>query len=432
MSVIRTFRNNSAISTTLDLLNELFNNDATRKVGIRLWDGTCWPDDAPRPAVIVLNHPGALRKMFLPRTQVGRAEAYLYDDFNIEGDIESFIELTESLAPLAADFAKRLYLGWNLLRLPREASPISGRRGPARLQGEHHSIERDRQAIAYHYDVSNDFYALWLDQRMVYSCAYFLSSEDSLDQAQEHKLEHICRKLRLRPGQRLVDLGCGWGGLVIYAAEHYGVEALGITLSQPQADLANQRIAQAGLKDRCRVKMLDYRELDEAQGYDAIASVGMFEHVGKARLEAYFQQAWMLLRPGGLFLNHGITRNATVPVHPERTFSDAYVFPDSEVLPISKSLLISEKVGFEVRDVESLREHYAMTLRYWVRRLEANHEQALRFVDEPTYRVWRFFMSFTAYYFTTGRYNVHQALLVKPGLGGQSGLPLTRADLYTV
>jgi cyclopropane-fatty-acyl-phospholipid synthase len=228
-----------------------------------------------------------------------------------------------------------------------------------------------------------------------------------------------------------LDIGCGWGGLVIYAAERYGVEALSITLSQPQADLANERIARAGLADRCRVEVQDYRELNEVSGYDALASVGMFEHVGESRLGIYFQQAWRLLRPGGLFLNHGITRRATDLPRRGRSFSDVYVFPDGELTPISSSLCIAERVRFEVRDVESLREHYAMTLRHWVSRLEAHHEQALQFVDEPTFRVWRLFMSGSASGFSNGRLNVHQALLSKPGPGGHSGLPLTRADLYS-
>ena len=299
------------------------------------------------------------------------------------------------------------------------------------MRGKRHSIERDRRAIEYHYNISNDYYGLWLDTNMVYSCAYFHTLMDSLDQAQENKLEHICRKLRLRPGQRLLDIGCGWGGLIIYAAKRYGVVAKGITLSQPQADLANQRIAQAGLGDRCRAVVQDYRELDDGRSFDALASIGMFEHVGAALLQTYFHQAWRLLCAGGLFLYHGITcRVGDAPLR-RRSFSTAYVFPDGGLVPVSTSLRIAESVGFEVRDVESLREHYALTLRHWVRRLEAGHEQALQFVDEPTYRVWRLFMSGSAYGFTSGRLNVHQALLVKPGPKGRSGLPLTRVDLYT-
>jgi cyclopropane-fatty-acyl-phospholipid synthase len=291
-------------------------------------------------------------------------------------------------------------------------------------------VERDRQAVTYHYDVSNDFYALWLDRRMVYSCAYFQAPDDDLDTAQKRKLDYICRKLRLKPGQRLLDIGCGWGGLVLYAAQHYDVDATGITISGPQAALANERIAAAGLSEHCRVEARDYRELDDLQDYDALVSVGMFEHVGAAVLPAYFAQAGRLLKPGGVFLNHGIANRATDAPQRAPGFSDAYVFPDGELTPINVSLRAAEEAGFEVRDVESLREHYALTLRHWVRRLEAQHDQALKFVDEPTYRVWRLFMSGSAHGFASGRLNVYQALLARPDGQGRSGLPLTRDDLY--
>jgi len=238
--------------------------------------------------------------------------------------------------------------------------------------------------VTYHYDVSNDFYALWLDQRMVYSCAYFQHRNADLESAQENKLDYICRKLRLHPGQRLLDIGCGWGGLVIYAAQHYGVEALGITLSRPQADLASARIAEAGLSERCRVIVRDYREVDEPGSVDALVSVGMFEHVGMALLPEYFARAWRLLKPGGVFLNHGIASCPTVKPLRGRTFSNTYVFPDGELEPINVTLHAAEEAGFEVRDVESLREHYNLTLRHWVQRLKAHHEQALQYMDEPT------------------------------------------------
>jgi len=431
MSATRNTQTDEAARRTLRLLEELFSDKATRNVAVRLWDGTQWPDDASRPATVVLKHPGALREMFLPATELNLAEAYLYDDFDIEGDIEAVFDLAETLAEeVEMGWRKKLRLARDLLRLPAGQGRKPGRRGPARLKGQRHSIERDRQAIAYHYDVSNDFYALWLDRRMVYSCAYFQTPDDDLDTAQERKLDYICRKLRLKPGQRLLDVGCGWGGLVLHAAQHYGVEATGITLSQPQAELANERIAAAGLSDRCRVLVRDYREVDEPAGYDALASVGMFEHVGEALLPTYFAQAYRLLKPGGVFLNHGIANRATDQPRRGPSFSDTYVFPDGELVPISTSLRVAEETGFEVRDVESLREHYALTLRHWVRRLETHHDQALRFVDEPTYRVWRLFMSGSAHGFATGRLNVYQALLVKPGKDGRSGLPLTRADWY--
>ncbi|HEX8992181.1 MAG TPA: cyclopropane-fatty-acyl-phospholipid synthase family protein, partial [Anaerolineales bacterium] len=358
--------------------------------------------------------------------------AYIYDDFDIEGDAESVFALADELSNATLGWRRKLRAGSELTRLPAVQHREASRRGRARLSGRRHSVDRDRQAVTYHYDVSNDFYALWLGRRMIYSCAYFHSPTDALDTAQEQKLDMICRKLRLKPGQRLLDIGCGWGGLVTFAAEHYGVAATGITLSQPQASLANERIANAKLSDRCRVLVQDYREVptDGPERYDALVSVGMFEHVGAAKLPSYFVQAWKLLKPGGVFLNHGIAWRATDPVPSGTSFSEAYVFPDGELVPINITLHAAEETGFEVRDVESLREHYALTLRHWVRNLEAHHEQALQFVDEPTYRVWRLFMSGSAYGFSTGRTNLYQALLVKPDAEGRSGLPLTRADWY--
>jgi cyclopropane-fatty-acyl-phospholipid synthase len=421
-----------AARLTLDLLELLFTGDVAQQVGVRLWDGTCWPYDTPRPAVLVLKHPGALRAMLLPGTEVGLGEAYLYDDFDIEGNVESVFGLAEALTKTTLDWRRKLHVGRDLTRLPVGERRRQPRRGAARLSGRKHSLERDRQAVTYHYDVSNDFYALWLDRHMVYSCAYFHTSDDDLDTAQEQKLDIICRKLRLKPGQRLLDIGCGWGGLVMYAAQHYGVDAKGITLSRPQALLAKQRIASANLSDRCRVEVQDYRMVpaDDRHGYEALVSVGMFEHVGAAKLPSYFTQAWHLLKPGGVFLNHGIASCATDAPQTGATFSNAYVFPDGELTPINITLQAAEGCGFEVRDVESLREHYALTLRHWVRRLETHHDQALQYVDEPTYRVWRLFMSGSAYGFSTVRLNLYQALLVKPDQQGRSGLPWRRADWY--
>jgi len=419
-----------AARLTLQLLGEVFDGSAMEKVGVRLWNGTPWPDAAPRSATIVLNHPGALREMFHPANEVGLAEAYLYNDFNVEGNIEDVFHLADALDQATLGGTKKLRIARDLLRLPAGAGRRPGRRGPARLKGKRHSVGRDRQAVTYHYDVSNDFYSLWLDRRMVYSSAYLGTPDDNLGQAQERKLDYICRKLRLQPGQHLLDVGCGWGGLVMYAVDHYGVDATGITISQPQVELANERIAKAGLSDRCRVEVRDYREVDEMQGYDALVSVGMFEHVGEAKLPEYFELAVGLLKPGGVFLNHGIARRATDKPRSGPSFSNTYVFPDGELVPISTTLQAAEEAGLEVRDVESLREHYALTLRHWVRRLEAHHDEALKFVDEPTYRVWRLFMSGSAHGFTTGRLNVYQSLLVRVDAHGHSGMPLTRADWY--
>lgn len=431
-----------AVDVSRRVLDTLMGNAPT-PVGVRLWDGTVWPDAAPRPATLALKHPGALRAMFLPGSELGLAEAYLYGDFDIEGDLDHVFDLAESLVAHVGSWHTRLAVARHLVRLPKrprsQAKALPPREGVsratsrrrARLRGRRHSPERDRAAIRYHYDVSNDFYRLWLDEHMVYSCAYFRSPEDPLDRAQTAKLDYLCRKLRLRPGQRLLDIGCGWGGLVRWAAEHYGVDATGITLSQPQAELANERIAAAGLSDRCRVQVLDYREVPGEGAFDALVSVGMFEHVGEELLPAYFRRAWTLLRPGGVFMNHGIAcREGDVTAGQRTSFDNVYVFPDGELVPINATLRAAEAVGLEVRDVESLREHYARTLRHWVRRLEAHRADALRHVDEVTYRVWRLFMAGSAHGFASGRLNVYQTLLVKPGAGGCSGLPLTREDWY--
>jgi cyclopropane-fatty-acyl-phospholipid synthase len=430
MSSVETIRTVEAAGISLHLLDELFGRDAVYDVAVRLWDGTLWPDEQLRPVTLALNHPGALRQMFLPGTELALAEAYLYNDYDIQGEIEKIFDLADILIQRTKTLGKKLRVARELLRLPDGDRRDFGDRGPARLSGLRHSIERDKQAVRYHYDVSNDFYKLFLDQRLVYSCAYFLSPDEDLDTAQERKLDTICRKLRLRPGQRLLDIGCGWGGLMIYAAENYGVDVTGITLSQPQADLANQRIQEKGLSQQCRVFMRDYREMEADRPFNALVSVGMFEHVGEGLLPEYFKKAWQLLEPGGVFLNHGIARRITDVVDPVPGFSDTYVFPDGELEPISTTLAAAETTGFEVRDVESLREHYSLTLRHWIHQLECHHEQALRYVDEPTYRVWRLYMSGSIHEFNRGRQNLYQTLFAKPEPNGESHLPLSRRDWY--
>lgn len=277
-----------AVEITRQILEELVGRES-RAVSFRLWNGSLWPDEAPRSATLALKHPGALRAMFLPGDELSLGEAYLYDDFDIEGNVEAAFDLAEELLHRRPQPRDLLRLAWALRRLPPSPNGPHGGRGRASLSGRRHSTARDRQAIAYHYDVSNDFYRLFLDERMVYSCAYFADPNEGLDAAQERKLDYICRKLRLQPGQRLLDIGCGWGGLAIFAAQRYGVDVTGITLSEPQVMLANERIAQAGLQGCCRVLLQDYREVEGT--FDALVSVGMFEHVGEALLPAYFARS---------------------------------------------------------------------------------------------------------------------------------------------
>ncbi len=274
---------------TLSLLHKILDDESAHDIGVRLWDGTCFPNDGLHKVTLVLNHPGSLRSMLLPGTEVGLAEAYLFDDFDLEGNVEAVFKLVDLLTDRSNSVLKKLRAAGKLLRLPASPKRQIPWRGAARLNGKRHSIQRDREAVTYHYDVSNGFYALWLDRNMVYSCAYFQTPEVSLDQAQEDKLDYICRKLRLKPGQRLLDIGCGWGGLALHAARHYGVDATGITLSQAQVELANERIESAGLAAQCRVCLRDYRELTEPVAYGALVSIGMFEHVGSQLLPDYFR-----------------------------------------------------------------------------------------------------------------------------------------------
>ena len=420
-----------SVRTTLAILAELLEGYAARDFAIRLWDGTTWDAEVGQPTrfTLVLQHPGALRRMFLPSTELKLAEAYIHNDIDIEGDICAIYPLAEYFAEMQWTMAQKLRFGRLLHSLSGEKAEWHGRR-PADLTGTPHSRERDKRAVRYHYNTSNDFFKLFLDKNLVYSCAYFESLHEDLDTAQCRKLDYICRKLRLRKGERLLDIGCGWGGLVLYAAGHYGVSALGITLSEPQAELANQRIHEAGLEHVCHVEVRDYRELEQLARYDKLVSIGMVEHVGEALLPQYFHQAYRLLRSGGAFLNHGIARNDSVPLPQGPTFSDRYVFPDGELIPLHTVLKVAERSGFEARDVESLREHYAMTLQHWGRRLQAHHTEAVNATDEATFRVWRLFMSGSAHRFWKGELNVYQALFVKSD-NGASRLPLTRKDWYS-
>jgi cyclopropane-fatty-acyl-phospholipid synthase len=305
-------------------------------------------------------------------------------------------------------------------------------RGPAipeseaRLAGgRRHSVRRDRAAVRHHYDVSNAFYRLVLGPTMVYSCAYFGSPDDTLEEAQERKLEVICRKLRLQPGERLLDVGCGWGSLVLHAAREHGIRAVGVTLSQPQAELARERIRDAGLSDRCEIRVADYREVDDGP-YDKVASVGMYEHVGRARLAEYVGRVKRLLRPGGLFLNHGIVRAVPRPWD-RHSFIARYVFPDGELHPVGTVIETMERAGLEIRDDESLREHYALTLHRWVANLAANREAAIAEAGEERERIWRLYMTGSALAFEAGEISVHQVLAAKAG--APHGLPLAREGL---
>lgn len=419
------------IEPSIRFLDGLFCGRIPRGVGFKFWDGSTWPDDRQLAVTFALKHAGSIREMFGLRTEKALAEAFLRDDFDIEGDIESAFELVDVLRQNdGANWLTSLRNFRNFQRLParsaggRATSAFSNGRAPR------HSLKRDREAVSFHYDVSNDFFRLWLDRQMVYSCGYFERADLGLDEAQEAKLRLLCRKLRLRPGQRLLDIGCGWGALAIFAARHYGVYVTGVTLSQKQADYASTQVLAAGLEQTVSIELKDYRDLPTNTPFDAIVSVGMAEHVGAQQLTGYFKTTAQLLRPGGVFLNHAIGEGVRRPARVGPSFIEEYVFPDSEIPPIPVVVQAAESAGLEVRDVENLREHYALTLRYWVRRLEAAHDAAMNFVNEATFRIWRVYMAGSAHGFARGRLAVYQTLLSKSDSEGQSHLPLIRRDWY--
>ncbi|MDE3151240.1 MAG: class I SAM-dependent methyltransferase [Gemmatimonadota bacterium] len=426
------------------VLRLAFGDPESREFSVRYWDGSETPAGVRPRFTLVLRHPGALRRMLLPPSELRLGEAFVRGDFDVEGDLEAAAAVGDALPQRFRQRGVILGLLDTLPRLPRAGGMASlTARRPARTKSEDmHTEERDRLAVRSHYDVGNDFYALWLDPRMVYSCGYFPTGTESLAAAQAAKLDHVCRKLRLRANDRLLDIGCGCGALVEWAGANYGARAFGITVSEPQAQYADGRLFDAALVGRCGVAVLDYRQIGPPHEYDRIASIGMVEHVGRIRLAQYFRTAYSVLRPGGLFLAHGIVAapEQRAPglaaalgrrVWQAGAFIDRYVFPDGELVTLGEMIAAAETAGFEVRDVESLRDHYTRTLRHWVRRLEAREREAVALVGTETYRTWRLYMAASAHAFTSGRLNVVQILLAKRDAAGRVEVPPSRADLYS-
>lgn len=404
-------------------LGALFRDYGGPPFSIRLWDGWTWNSSSQASPVstIVLATPGALQTLLFEGSQVALGEAYLRKELEIEGDLFSVFAVAEHVLRRPPDLRRRV------LRSVSAGLGLGGRL----IRGARHSLGRDRSSIAWHYDQPIEFFRPWLGSTLVYSCAYFETQNDVLDEAQERKLELICRKLRLQPRERFLDIGCGWGSLILCAASRYGAEAHGITLSQEQARIAEQRIVASGLSERCKVRFQDYRELGLAvSAFDKIASVGMFEHVGLENLTAYFGIAYRLLRPGGVFLNHGIARAAGSEQRGDDSFIARYVFPESDLVTLTETIAAAESAGFEVRDVENLREHYELTLRRWVEALQQCRGSLLQYVSEATYRIWLLYMAGSAAAFRRGELGLCQVLLSRPDRG-DSHLPLTRDDWYS-
>ncbi|MEE9257913.1 MAG: cyclopropane-fatty-acyl-phospholipid synthase family protein [Nitrospinaceae bacterium] len=415
---------------SLTFLEKIFANYSRRDFAIRLWDGSCLPQEAgqTRRFTLVINHPGVLKKLLWHPTELGMGEAYVFKDFDVEGDLEAALKLQEVLAGLHVKWCQKIsFVKW-LLSLPSTDKAYKSRVAVP-LNGDAAERERVRKAISFHYDFPVPFWKQVLDDSMQYSCAYFHSWEEELTAAQTHKLDYVCRKLMLKPGETLLDMGCGWGGLIQHAAKHYGVQALGVTLSEKQAEFAREQIRKNGLSSQCRVELTDFRDLTGRERFDKIASVGSVEHF-YSFLDAYFNIAWRLLKPGGLFLNHGISSTFQYELFsPQNSFLNQYVFPDSEVDPLSVILGIAEKTGFEIRDVENLREHYAQTLRLWVENLERKQESIQKVSGEVTWRIFKLYMTGCAHKFSRGRLNLFQTLLAKSDCG-RTPLPPTRKCWY--
>jgi cyclopropane-fatty-acyl-phospholipid synthase len=398
-------------------------------VRLEFWDGSEIESDAPNPpGTVRVNSPEAVRRLLWSPDELGLGRAYVAGDLDADGDIVAMVEVLRDATP--KDLRLRSRAALEAIAAARRAGVIGAPLPPppqeARLKGWRHSLSRDRRAISHHYDVGNDFYRIVLGPSMTYSCARFVDDEMSLDDAQAAKHDLVARKLGLdqREGMRLLDVGCGWGSMAIHAATRYRAEVVGITISREQVELAQKRVVEAGVGDLVDIRMQDYRELGDER-FDAISSIGMAEHVGAKRVDDYFSILHTALVPTGRLLNHAISSVGGSRLG-RRSFVGRYVFPDGELLDVGDTVKAMERAGFEVRDVESLREHYARTLRAWVANIEGNWEAAVAAADVARARIWRLYMAGSAVGFTDGGINIHQVLGVVPTASGESAIPPTR------
>ena len=394
----------------LNLIEQRMRNSLL-PMSVNFWDEREMTLGSQSKVKLSVRSPQAL--ISLARPSMGKlAKNYVEQLIDLEGSMRDIIRCGEVFCDAGSCIDKKSWIGWNWLRQSRMNAS---------------------KKISYHYDVSNDFYAMWLDKRMVYSCGYFKRPDDSLDLAQEQKFDHICRKLDLKPGEQFLDIGCGWGGLMCWAAEKYGVNATGITLSLNQYEYVRELINKRGLQGVCEVRLVDYRDLPGTEQYDKIASVGMFEHVGKKNLPQYFGKIYQLLKPGGLVLNHGITaanHDTDGLGSGISEFIEQYVFPGGELVHVSNVIEIMSKQNLECVDSENLRPHYANTLWHWVERLEARQREAKNLIGEKKFRIWHIYMGGSAHAFERGWMSLFQILAGKPHSDGSMSYPFTRDHIY--
>jgi cyclopropane-fatty-acyl-phospholipid synthase len=394
-------------------------------LALRFWNGFELNLGGGKPLCTLEVHtPAGLRALLFRPDSLKLGEAYINGDCDVIGNLRDIFPIADELIGRKTNFSDQFRAAWCFVRYSARAS---AEKHAAKLTGDRHSRGRTRQAISYHYDLPVDFWRLWLDQQLVYSCAYFEETNATLEAAQVAKLDLICRKLRLRPGDRFLDMGCGWGALICHAAKHFGVRALGVTLSARQAEYAAEQIRKLGLAESCKVEVRDFFDVEELGPFDKIASVGAVEHVQS--LERYFNYVYRLLEPGGWFLNHGITTCPTQPLREGDSFLDRYVFPDYHLTSIGETVRAAERAGFDVRDVENLREHYGRTVENWHERFVRARVEIERVSDAVRYRIFDLYLAGTAYEFREGRLHLHQTLLFKPE-AGESLAPQTRCEWY--
>jgi cyclopropane-fatty-acyl-phospholipid synthase len=403
----------AALRTTEPLRRELAATLPERPFTITFWDGTELPATNGGGPALHVRSPAALAHALRAPGQLGLGRAYVSGALEVD-DIDEAMAAILNYKPPRIDRATQVRLALAAARAMGPVKPPPVPESELRPRGRRHSVERDKRSVTHHYDVSNDFFALWLDKSMTYSCAFFSRDGSSLEAAQAAKLDLICTKLALEEGERMLDVGCGWGSLAIFAAREYGVSVTGITLSEPQARLARQRAQEAGVGDRVDIRVMDYREL-VGDPYDKIASIGMVEHVGSIQIDEYAQTLARLLRPGGQLLNHGIAR-LRVGEPEAGPFSERYVFPDAAPLHLSRIQTAIERAGLETHHVEGFRTDYAETLRHWARRLDEHADEAQRLVGPERLRIWRVYLRAARNNFTSGFTSVYQVRSAKPPL----------------
>lgn len=415
---------NRNVEISRRLLGVLYRYYGPRDFTIRFWNGDEWTPDAGGASrfTVVLKHEGSLWAMLWPPTNVGYSRAYMNGDFDVEGDWLAYAYHGNRLFQASRRFTigEKLSIARLMLKLPKRRNPAVGR-GAVSLSGRKHSRDRDQQAVSYHYDYSNEQFEYVLDSHMQYTSGIFENEHDDLETAQQFKLETICRKLNLQPGERLLDVGCGWGGLIMYAARHYGVQAVGVTISKLQLEWARKRIEREGLADRCRVELCDYRDIPLDRPFDKISTVEVLEHFGAAQFPVYYRKCFELLRPHGKLLVQQITLSGERDTTTAPGFMEKYIFPDGELAPLSQTLLAAERAGLEVRSVEGFREDYGRTLGAWLENALRHREEIVAATDEANFRVMQLFYSGARYGFVTNVYNVYQMLFAKPDADGNVG-----------